>query len=88
MKTLLTSVLGLAAMTSVALAGEPMYLTASQMDMVTAGASSFNVTFTGTAAGPTNSNLTAEVTGSAITVGGLAPSNTSTVSVSVSGNAE
>jgi hypothetical protein len=81
MKTLLTSVLGLAAMTSVALASEPVYLTESQMDMVTAGQTvSLSWTASGTGSGPNNVSITNEATGEAAVVGGLAPSSTGSLS--------
>jgi hypothetical protein len=70
MKTLLTSVLGLAAMTSVALAGEPVSLTESQMDTVTAGAASVSFSVSGTASGPNNATINSEATGETRTYGG------------------
>jgi hypothetical protein len=88
MKTLLTSVLGLAAMTSVALAGEPVSLTESQMDTVTAGAASVSWTVSGTAAGPNNASTTSEATGAAVTVGGLSPFNAAALSGSLTANSD
>ena len=76
MKTLLASLLGLTAMTSVALAGEPVYLTESQMDTVYAGAASVSWSVSGTASGPNDATITSEATGETATVGGLSPSNT------------
>jgi hypothetical protein len=90
MKTLLASVLGLTAMTSVALAGEPVYLTGSQMDGVTAGQASASLSITNIqASGPTSATASAsDIAVTAATVGGLSPSNIATVTGTFSATSE
>jgi hypothetical protein len=88
MKTLLASVLGLTAMASVALAGEPTQPTMAQMDQVTAGAAAASFSLTMNASGPTNASNSATVSIATATVGGSAPSNTSTIEATLESNSE
>ena len=88
MKTLLASVLGLTAMASVALAGEPTPLNLAQMDQISAGAASASVGAMISASGPNNSSATADAGLTATTVGGLSPSNTSTISATFTASAD
>ena len=82
MKTL--SLLAAAALFSsvaAANAAEPVALTEAQLDNVTAGAATASLAITNlSASGPASATARAtEVTVTAATVGGLAPSNTATV---------
>jgi hypothetical protein len=97
MKTLLASILGLTALTSVALAGEPLHrdavqlqlmrLTQTQMDQVTAGqpTATANITSaTASASGPNSADTSATGDTTTAVTGGLAPSATSTLSLMLS----
>jgi hypothetical protein len=95
MKTLLASILGLTALTSVALAGEPLHrgavqqqlmqLTPAQMDQVTAGqTATASVTATASASGPTSSDVTGTADTTTAVTGGEAPSATSSLYLTLS----
>jgi hypothetical protein len=90
MKTLLTSVLGLTAMASVALAGEAVYLTSDQMDRVTAGAASATLELGNIlASGPNNATVRGTNIGAvAVVVGGSAPSNAAAITGSFEAQAD
>jgi hypothetical protein len=95
MKTLLASILGLTALTSVALAGEPLHrdavqpqlmqLTQSQMDQVTAGqTATSSISATASASGPTSADVTSTADTTTAVTGGAAPSATSSLSLMLS----
>jgi hypothetical protein len=95
MKTLLASILGLTALTSVALAGEPLHrgavqqqlmqLTPAQMDQVTAGqTATSSISATASASGPTSADVTATADTTTAVTGGAAPSATSSLSYMLS----
>jgi hypothetical protein len=99
MKTLLASILGLTALTSVALAGEAVtgttahrdqltQLSPAQMDQVTAGQATASLSLAASAIGPTRADVTGSGAVSTAVVGGSAPSNTSSLTASLSSSSE
>jgi hypothetical protein len=80
MKTPLASILGLTALTSVALAGEPMRLTLAQMDQVTAGQARASAEASGSlAVGPSKTLMSA----SGKAIGSTSASVTTTIGASI-----